>query len=123
MVGNIVMYLMVVFGLPLATLAVLRGVRWWRAAVQRRRIPAPPTPPIERLAADLRRVRRDLTELAPDAPVVRRRATGQAYDSLLAQTCGALGIENRLDSATGTDAEIERLRVEEALHDAGVPVS
>ncbi|GAB3574044.1 hypothetical protein GCM10027445_34320 [Amycolatopsis endophytica] len=93
------------------------------AALRRRRVPAPSAPPIERLAADLRRVHRSLADLAPDAPMVRRRATNQAYDALLAQACAALGLRHWLDELPeGVERDVERLRVEEALRRAGLTV-
>src|SRR5689334_4500035 len=54
-------------------------------------------PPIEQLAADLRRVHRVLQHEAPVTPIVRWRATRQAYDTLLAQACAAVEVSHRLD--------------------------
>jgi hypothetical protein len=91
---------------------------------RRRRGPEPASPPIERLAADLRRVHRALAEFPPGTPAVRRVAARQAYDALLVQACAALDVGHRLDSlAEGLDRDIERLRIEEALRAAGVRVS
>ncbi|HEX6356878.1 hypothetical protein [Actinophytocola sp.] len=91
---------------------------------RRRRGPEPATPPIEQLAADLRRVHRTLAEFPPGTPAVRRVATRQAYDALLVQACTALEVPHRLDTvAEGLDREVERLRIEEALRAAGVRVS
>lgn len=89
----------------------------------RRRQPPPDGPPIERLAADLRRVHRALEALPDNAPVVRRRATNQAYDALLAQACHAVGEQHWLDTVPdGMEREIERLRVEESLRRCGLAV-
>jgi hypothetical protein len=91
---------------------------------RRRRGPEPVCPPIERLAGDLRRVHRTLVEYPPGTPAVRRRAARQAYDALLAQACTAVDVPHRLDAlAEGVDREVERLRVEEALREAGIRVS
>ena len=80
-------------------------------------------PPIEQLAADLRRVHRALVNLAPGTPIVRWRATRQAYDTLLAQACEAVNVEHRLDELPeGFERNMERLRIEEALREAGLAV-
>jgi hypothetical protein len=69
-------------------------------------------------------VHRTLVEFPPGTPAVRRRAARQAYDALLAQACAAVEVSHRLGTlAEGMDLEVERLRVEEALREAGVRVS
>jgi len=117
-----------------AAVALLPTVAFWlllrvpstvdRIGRIRRRRPQVVGPPIERLAADLRRVRRSIAEQAAGAPAVRRRATGQAYDALLAQACDAVDIPHELDDvpAQGIERELERLRVEEALRRAGLTI-
>lgn len=91
---------------------------------RRRRGPEAVCPPIERLASDLRRVHRTLAAYPPGTPAVRRRAARQAYDALLVQACSAVDVTHRLDVlAEGVDREVERLRVEEALREAGIRVS
>ncbi|MBK1784605.1 hypothetical protein [Prauserella cavernicola] len=122
MVGNILIYLGVVV-LPTAAfwfvLSVPRIVAWFR----RRRTPAARAVPIERLAEDLRRVHRALVRLAPGDPMLRRRATRQAYDALLVQACDAVDVPHRLDAVPeGVEREVERLRVEEALRGAGLAI-
>jgi hypothetical protein len=80
-------------------------------------------PPIEQLAADLRRVHHALVHLAPGTPIVRWRATRHAYDTLLMQACAAVEVEHRLDELPeGFEREMERLRIEEALRSAGLAV-
>lgn len=80
-------------------------------------------PPIEQLAADLRRVHRVLQHEAPTTPIVRWRATRQAYDTLLAQACAAVDVGHRLDELPdGFERDMERLRIEEALRAAGLVV-
>lgn len=122
MVVNVAIYLVVcatppvLFWLASKTPAVV-------AALRRHGEPLPAGPPIERLAADLRRVHRSLEGLAPDAPMVRRRATHQAYDALLVQACAELGLRHWLDELPeGLERDIERLRVEESLRRAGLVV-
>lgn len=127
-VGNLVLLAVAVIAPSLLFWLLLRVPRTVDAVGaylrRRRRGLEPTTPPIERLAADLRRVRRALAEFPPGTPAVRRRATREAYDALLAQACGVLEVPHRLDVlAEGVDREVERLRVEEALREAGVRVS
>lgn len=89
----------------------------------RRRTPAATAPPIERLAADLRRVHRSLADCPPGTPAVRREAARQAYDALLCQACTAVDVTNRLDTLPeGMERELERLRVEESLREAGLAI-
>ncbi|WP_143086771.1 hypothetical protein [Lentzea flaviverrucosa] len=79
--------------------------------------------PIERIAADLRRVRRVRAGFEPGASAANKIGARQAYDALLVQACDALGVEHRLGSLPeGMDREIERLRVEERLRDHGLSV-
>ncbi len=90
---------------------------------KRRPEPAPAGPPIEKLAADLRRVRRILVTYESGTPIVRRLGTLQAYDHLLVQACRAVQVQQRIDQLPpGTDLELERLRVEEELRDAGLAI-
>lgn len=106
--------------------AVCGAILWIPRLVSRlgRRRPAVPTgPPIEKLAADLRRVHRVLTNYAPGTPVVRRIGTLQAYDELLIQACRAVDVDHQIGRLPpGTDLELERLRVEEQLRDAGLAI-
>ncbi len=79
--------------------------------------------PIERLAADLRRLRRII---AADAARSAAHQLGNrlAYDRLLIQCCEMLGIVHELDRETGGhDRDIERLRVEAELERAGLILS
>ena len=86
--------------------------------------PAAPVPehrPIERVAADLRRVRRAMACFEPGASAIKRFGARQAYDELLIQACSALGVDHRLGSMPeGMDRHLERLRVEERLRDLGL---
>jgi len=126
--GNLILLVVVVIAPTLLFWVLLRVPRTVDAVGaylrRRRRGPEPRNPPIERLAADLRRVHRTLADFPPGTPAVRRRATREAYDALLGQACAALDVPHRLDSiGEGMDREVERLRVEEALREAGVRVS
>ena len=123
--GNVVIYVAVSVTPPVVLWLASKAPKLVRAWARRR--PGPPMPegpPIERLAADLRRVHRALEKLAPGAPMLRRRATRQAYDALLAQACRALGEPHWLDTLPeeGLEREVERLRVEERLRHCGLVI-
>jgi hypothetical protein len=124
---GVVWYVLIAFS-PLALLwlamrvpRVLDEIRDRRAA--RSRAGMAQGPPLERLAADLRRLR---DELVNDPPTnnVRRTALLMAYDSVLRDTCARLQIPNELESApAGPEREFERLRAEAAIQDAGIPLT
>jgi hypothetical protein len=83
--------------------------------------PTPQGMPIERIAADLRRIRPQAVAPAAGMPMARRKAIVMAYDQALVEACRALGV--RTDLARVTDAferESERLRTESELERAGV---
>ncbi len=83
----------------------------------------PAGPPIEQLAADLRRMHRLLTRMPAGTSYARRRGAEQAYKDLLAQAARMLGVDERLsDAGDRTDRELERLRVEAALVDIGLVI-
>jgi hypothetical protein len=110
-----------------AMLAVVLWVVFYGGATRifiRRHLPAPTTPigpPIEALAADLKRLRRVTLEVEPGTSHVRRVAAVAAYDDALVQACLALGLPDTLTGlAPGPDREAERLRVEALLEAAGL---
>ncbi|MBA8793466.1 hypothetical protein FHX74_001071 [Friedmanniella endophytica] len=76
--------------------------------------------PIERLAADLRRLRRLLGQEV-ERSAVQQFGARMAYDQVLIQACGMLGVEQRLAEAPdGIDREVERIRVEGELENVGL---
>jgi hypothetical protein len=78
-------------------------------------------PPIERIAADLRRLSTAIGQLRDGAPVIRRQALLLAYDEKLAAACQALGVSHSLgELPAGVDHELEKIRVEAALEEAGL---
>lgn len=83
--------------------------------------------PLERIAADLRRLSAALGQIERGTPNVRRVALALAYDDTLAAACRALDLPQSLcELPLGLDRELERLRVEAALEAAGLrfrPVS
>jgi hypothetical protein len=86
--------------------------------------PQPPLttqPPLEKVAADLRRIRHDLVTCPPDLPVARRRGVLQAYDDALADACAALEVPDTLhELPLGPERDAERLRVEYLLEQKGL---
>lgn len=105
------------FWLALRLPPLVRGLR------ERRRPPAPSGPPVERIAADLRRVRHALRTLPAGVSAVRRRGIEAAYEDLLTQACRALAVEHQLAALPpGLEREVERLRIELALQTAGLEI-
>lgn len=101
---------------------VFYGAATW-GLVRRHRSspPAPIGPPIERVAADLRRLRAATERIAPGTSQVRRVAVVAAYDETLVQACHALGLPDVLSGVpAGPDREAARLRVEAMLEEQGL---
>lgn len=119
--GNVVVF---------AVAAVAPSVLFWAVfnlprALRKLRRPALVSehPPIECVAADLRRVRRVLSCFPPGTPAIKRIGARQAYDELLTQACAALDVDHRLRTLPeGVDRDIERFRVEECLRQHGLSV-
>jgi hypothetical protein len=79
----------------------------------------PTGPPIEQLAADLRRLGRQRVGIATRSPIWFT-AVQRAYDERLRLACRELCIEEHLDRLEGMDLEIERVRAEGELESAGI---
>jgi hypothetical protein len=96
-----------------------------RFAHRHRRRPLQPVGrPLERVVADLHRIRAEVVSPVPGASKVRRDATLAAYDDVLADACRALGVPDHLTAVPpGTEREAERLHTEWLLEQAGVPVT
>ncbi|WP_147251857.1 hypothetical protein [Blastococcus sp. TF02-8] len=96
--------------------------RW----VERRRAARHPVPagrPLELVAADLRRLGHEVAFIPAGAPMARRRAVQAAYDDVLVEAAGILGVPTDLAAVPETRLrEIERLRVVAALRAAGLRV-
>lgn len=88
--------------------------------------PAPPRPsgpPVEQIAADIRRIRTQLDRTPPGMPVARRRGWVEAYDDVLVAACRALDLEERISTTPeGVRRDLERERVERLLVRAGLQV-
>lgn len=83
--------------------------------------PRPTGPPVEQIAADLRRIHREIQRAPHDMPAARRRGWVRAYDDVLVAACRALGEEERIYSVPeGPPRALERERVERLLERAGL---
>lgn len=76
-------------------------------------------PAIERIAADLRRLRAQRVGVGSRSPLWHGVVL-QAYDEQLRLASRCLGVAEHLDELHGIDLEIERVRVEGALQAAGL---
>jgi hypothetical protein len=85
--------------------------------VRRRRRGVPAGPPLEDLAADLRRLGK--ARRLPGQTPSRRAVVLAAYDRRLVLACAALGVHEHLADLDGFDKNIERVRMEGALLEAG----
>lgn len=129
---GVLMLGLITLGVVAVVWCVFNGPRlraWTIAAARVLRIlpPPPPTPlgmPIERISADLRRIRVRALSQAEGMPVVQRRAILAAYDDALIDACRALGVETDLgEMKDDLDREGERLRTEFQLERAGIDLS
>lgn len=75
---------------------------------------------IDELVADLRRLDRQRRSSPTTESVLWLAAVLRAYDQRLALASRTLGFTEHLAQLDGMDREIERLRVEELLHAAGI---
>ena len=121
-VGVIVAILLVLWVLPDWGSYRDRALRVGRALhVAEPTPPHPSGPPIEQLAADIRRIRTQITQAPPGMPAARRRGWLEAYDDVLVAACHALGLEERIRAIPeGAEHNLERERVERMLMQAGL---
>ena len=116
----------VMFGLVVGTALHAASLGRLAGRLLRRRRHLPPQPlgrPLERVVADLQRIRAEVVAPVPGASKVRRDATLAAYDDVLAEACRTLAVPDLLsDLPAGTEREAERLHTEWLLERAGVPV-
>lgn len=127
---NVLRALVVV--LALVTLASLPCVIAWlvvnademteRAEAAKRKLPKllpAPQPPIEDIAAELRRLSAALARASSEP---RRASLREAHDRALCLAAAALGVDEHLDGLEGIDLDIERVRVTGALQRAGLHI-
>ncbi|MGY1751880.1 hypothetical protein [Blastococcus sp. SYSU D01042] len=122
---------LLLLGLPFAALcAVVVGYlpveRWLaeRSAQRRARRTGPlDRRPLQLVAADVRRLRRQLTMVPAGAPMARRRALQAAFDDVLTEAAAMLAVEHALATEpAGRARDAERLRLLAALEAAGLAV-
>ena len=132
--GVVVVGLAKVVGISLVPVAIFSLALHGPAIVERGRAtgrrlhllspeaPATGGPPLERLAADLRRLRPLARHPRPGVPMARHRGIVAAYDMVLVDTARALSVPTGLAElpVLGIDREAERLRLETALESAGL---
>lgn len=98
--------------------------RWCRRRYARHRAeePASAPVPLERLAADLRRLHPQVHSPRRGTPMAKHRAAVMAYDERLSGAAEALGVGTTLTELRlwGVDREAERLRLEHLLTEAGL---
>jgi len=108
----------------------LSRIGGWAAALLRRcglLRPVPveiPRPPVEQLAADLRRLDAALRTLPRGTSRARQQGLLMAYDRVLTDAARALDVPHALDTLPpGLDRDLERVRVTGALEAAGLRLS
>ncbi len=116
---------------PTLVLGTVFALPKWSAAAgeaRRRRLRrtgklmTPTGRPLERLAADLRRLRGQRADAGRSR--VQREGARLAYEDVIQQAAAALGIAYDLDGARGRfGREVELLRIEQALLDAGLALT
>ena len=103
---------------------------WWRRPIEavrvwrrRRHLPEPQGRPIQDIAVLARRLSRRFHEPAPGQRFAKAEGLRRAYDGVLAEACGRLGVVHLLGVIEpGPDLDVERARVEWALETAGFPL-
>jgi hypothetical protein len=79
--------------------------------------------PVEAVVADLRRLAHEVEGVPAGSPQVRRRGFQAAYDDVLCEAAVQFGVPTTMAGLQpGFRRDVERLRVQTALADAGLPV-
>jgi hypothetical protein len=113
------LYLMINFGK--ASRVVLRALRWCRLVPKPKPLPPAPRVPLEKITADLCRLSTGLRDVPPEASRARKHGLLLAYDDVLGKAALALDVPHALaELPLGMDRDLERLRVESDLRDAGL---
>ena len=85
--------------------------------------PSPTCRPLEAVAADVRRLARRYRCPQEGARFAKVEGYRRAYDTVLLEACSALGLTTLVGVLPpGAELDRERLRVEQALDDAGLSV-
>ena len=90
---------------------------------QQRAVTPPPRRPLQLVAADLRRLTRELSMVPGGTPAARRAGLLAAYDDVLAEAAVLLAVPNALAGQTGAARELERMRLLGQLEAAGLVVT
>ena len=102
---------------------LLRAIGRWMDRRHRARYPEPTRRPLQVVAADVRRLGRQLALVPTGAPMVRRRALAAAYDDVLVEAALLLDVPQELSvTPVGPDRDLERLRLLGELEAAGLAV-
>jgi hypothetical protein len=127
--GNVVNVIVLIGAMLFPTLlgwGMVGAAKLWRRMEARQRGPTPVGQPIERIAADLRRLngRRSALGTQPPEPGrrIRARALEAAYTDVLLAACRALDVRPPLVAADGCASPSEIDRVEGELRDRGLDV-
>jgi hypothetical protein len=95
--------------------------RWNSASAARRPVPA--RRPLQVVAADVRRLGRQITVVPAGAPMAHRRALAAAYDDVLVEVAVLLDVPNDLRALPpGPARDAARLRLLADLEEAGLAV-
>jgi hypothetical protein len=95
-----------------------RARRRW----EHRPAPAPHRRPLQLIAADVRRLARQVELVPSGTPVARRRGLLAAYDDVLCEAAAALEVPEQLRGVPPEDREPHRLRLLAELRTAGLVV-
>ena len=114
-----VLYVMLNFGK--VSRVVLRVLRWCRLAPKAKPEPPPPLVPLQKITTDLCRLSTAMRDVPPEASRARKRGLLVAYDEVLGKAALALDVPQALaELPLGMDRDLERMRVESDLRDAGL---
>jgi hypothetical protein len=92
-----------------------------RLPQRRRRVVGPVHRPLQLVAADLRRLARQLSLVPAGVPVARRRGLQAAYDDVLIEAAALLEVRHTMTlTPAGPARDTERARLQAALADAGL---
>ncbi|HLM07530.1 MAG TPA: hypothetical protein VK402_20315 [Blastococcus sp.] len=112
--------LVAVFG---GTGPLLRAIGRLLDRRHRARHPESTRRPLQVVAADVRRLGRQIALVPAGAPMARRRALAAAYDDVLVEAAELLDVPHDLTAAPlGAERDLERLRLLAALEEAGLAV-
>jgi hypothetical protein len=125
-VANAILLVVAILLPTLVAGAMIAVARVWRRFEERGHGPVAMVPPIERIAADLRRLNSQRTELLSQAPGpgrgVRARAVTAAYVDVLTSACRVLEVPPPQVRGPGRSATLEIDRVESELRIRGLDV-